>query len=165
MSGYLDPTCYTCVQGTVAESTALLDETWDQIFYTGSVTVGKIIVKKAAETLTPCTLELGGKNLAVVTGSADLRLAVRRLLWGKIYNAGQIYLSQNYILIDKTVFFEFLLETKVALREFYPDGAKGSPHYGRIINRRQWQRLKDLVDNNDGKVIMGGTMNEANLFI
>ena len=165
VSGYLDSTCYTCVQGAVTESTALLDETWDKIFYTGSVTVGKIIAKKAAETLTPCTLELGGKNPAVVTGSANLRLAARRLLWGKIHNAGQICLSQNYILIDKTVLPEFLLEMKVALREFYPDGAKTSPHYGRIVNQRQWQRLKDLVDNSGGKVLMGGTMDEANLFI
>lgn len=165
VSGYLNSTCYTCVQGAVAESTALLDETWDKIFYTGSVTVGKIIAKKAAETLTPCTLELGGKNPALVTGSADLRLAARRLLWGKIHNAGQICLSQNYILIDKTVLPEFLLETKVALGEFYPDGAKASPHYGRIVNQRQWQRLKDLVDNSDGKVLMGGTMDKANLFI
>ena len=165
VSEYLDSTCYTCVQGAVAESTALLDETWDKIFYTGSVTVGKIIAKKAAETLTPCTLELGGKNPAVVTGSANLRLAARRLLWGKIHNAGQICLSQNYILIDKKVLPEFLLETKVALGEFFPDGVKASPHYGRIANQRQWQRLKDLVHNSDGKVVMGGTMDEASLFI
>lgn len=103
MSAYLDNSCYTCVQGAVAESAALLDETWDKIFYTGSVTVGRTIAQKAAETLTACTLELGGKNPAVVTGSADVRLAARRLLWGKIHNAGQICLSQNYILIDKTV--------------------------------------------------------------
>ena len=165
VSGYLDSTCYTCVQGAVAETTALLDERWDKIFYTGSVTVGKIIAKKAAETLTPCTLELGGKNPAVVTRNANLRLAARRLLWGKIHNAGQICLSQNYILIDKTVLAEFMLETKVALGEFYPDGAESSPNYGRIANQRQWQRLKDLVDDSDGKVLMGGTMDEANLFI
>ena len=165
MSGYLDPSCYTCVQGAVAESTALLDETRDEIFYTGSITVGRTIAQKAAETLTACTLELGGKNPAVVTGSADVRLAARRLLWGKIANAGQICLSQNYILIDKTVLPEFLLETKVGLGELYPDVAKASPHYDRIVNQRQWQRLKDLVENSDGKVLMGGSMHEANIFI
>lgn len=165
VSGYLDSTCYTCVQGAVAETTALLDETWDKIFYTGSVTVGKIIAKKAAETLTPCTLELGGKNPAVVTRSANLRLAARRLLWGKLHNAGQICLSQNYILIDKIVLPKFLLEMKVAMEEFYPDGAKSTPHYGRIVNRRQWQQLKDLMDASDGKVLVGGSMDEADLFM
>ena len=165
VSGYLDSTCYTCVQGAVAETTALLDETWDKIFYTGSVSVAKIITKKAAETLTPCTLELGGRNPAIVTGSANLRLAARRLLWGKFFNAGQICLSHNYTLIDKLALPKFLSEMKVAMDEFYPDGAKASSHYGRIANRRQWQRLKDLVDTSDGKVLMGGSMDESDLFI
>ena len=154
-----------CVQGAVAESTALLDETWDKIFYTGGIIVGGIIAKKAAETLTPCTLKLGGNNSAVVTGSADLRLAARRLLLGKIHNAGRICLSQNYILIDKTVLPESLLETKVALGEFYPDGAKASPHYGRIVNQRQWQQSNNLIENSDSKVLMGGTLDEATLSI
>ena len=165
VSGYLDSTCYTCVQGAVAETTALLNETWDKIFYTGSISVAKFIAKKAAETLTPCTLELGGRNPAIVTGSANLRLAARRLLGGKIYNAGQICLSHNYTLIDKLVLPKFLSEMKVAMDEFYPNGAKASSHYGRIADRRQWQRLKDLVDTSDGQVLMGGSMDESDLFI
>lgn len=143
----------------------MLDETWDKIFYTGGVTVAKLIAKKAAETLTPCTLELGGKNPAFVTDNANVRLAARRLLWGKLHNAGQICLSQNYILINKTVVPQFVSEMKAAMEEFYPDGAKASPHYGRIVNQRQWQRLKHLIETSNGRVLMGGTMDESDLFI
>ena len=165
VSTYLDSTCYTCVQGAVAETTALLDEKWDKIFYTGNSSVAKIIAKKAAETLTPCILELGGKNPAIVTVNADLRLAARRLLWGKLHNVGQICLSQNYILIDKIVLPDLLTEMRVVVKEFYPDGAKASPDYGRIVNQCQWQRLKHLIHNSKGTVLMGGRMDEADLFI
>lgn len=94
----LDPECYGCVQGGIPETTALLDQKWDKIFYTGSANVGKIIAKKAAENLVPVTLELGGRNPAIVTRNADVRLAARRLLWGKLLNAGQVCISQNYTL-------------------------------------------------------------------
>ncbi|KAL8942144.1 MAG: hypothetical protein Q9216_001829 [Gyalolechia sp. 2 TL-2023] len=164
-SRYLDPTCYRCVQGSVAETTALLDQKWDKIFYTGGVKVAKIIAKKAAETLTPYTLELGGRNPALVTAKADLRLAARRLTWGKIHNAGQICFSQNYILIDKAVLQEFVAEVRAALQCFYPDGTRSSPDYGRIANKTHWQRIKSLVDTSGGKVLLGGAMDEVDLFI
>lgn len=88
VSKYLDPSCVACVQGGIPETTALLGQKWYKIFYTGSPTVGKIIAKKAAEALTPCTFELGGKNPAIVTKNANIPLAARRLLWGKSFNAG-----------------------------------------------------------------------------
>ena len=127
--------------------------------------MAKIIAKKAAETLTPVTLELGGKNPAIITKNADLRLAARRLLWGKFVNAGQVCISQNYILIDREVLSGFLRETEKAMKEFYPDGAKASPDYGRIINERQWKRLKSMIDNSRGKILLGGTMDEAQRFM
>jgi len=161
----LDPDCYGCIQGSVPQTTALLDQKWDKIFYTGSVNVAKIIAKKAAETLTPVTLELGGKNPAIVTKNADIRLAARRLLWGKFLNSGQVCISHNYTLIDKEVFSAFVREMKTAMKEFYPDGAKGSPDYGRIINNRQWKRLKGMIDNSKGKILIGGTMDETDRFI
>ena len=86
----LDPSAYAVIQGGVLETTALLELKWDKIFYTGGAAVAKIIAKKAAETLTPVTLELGGKNPAIVTKKADIKLAARRLLWGKTVNAGQV---------------------------------------------------------------------------
>lgn len=161
----LDPACYGVVQGAVPETTALLDQKWDKIFYTGSGTVGTIIAKKAAETLTPVALELGGRNPAIVTRNADARLAARRLLWGKVLNAGQVCISQNYTLVDKEILQEFVAELKAALKEFYPNGPKASPDYGRIVNGRQWARLKKMVDNSKGRILIGGDMDESENFI
>lgn len=161
----LDPSAYAIVQGAVPETTALLNEKWDKIFYTGGAGVAKIISKKAAETLTPVTLELGGKNPAIITKNADVRLAARRLLWGKTVNSGQVCVSQNYILIDQEVLPGFLDQMAAAIKEFFPNGAQKSPDYGRIIHARQFQRLKKMVDESSGRILLGGTMDEADLFI
>ena len=142
----LDPSCYTVIQGAIPETTALLDQKWDKIFYTGSANVGTIIAKKAAETLTPVTLELGGRNPAIITKHADVKLAARRLLWAKTLNAGKVCVSQNFTLIDKEVVPAFLKEMKSSLQQFYPQGARNSPDYGRIVNLKQFQRLKKMVD-------------------
>ncbi|KAI9805661.1 MAG: hypothetical protein M1833_005153 [Piccolia ochrophora] len=161
----LDSSAYIVVQGAVPETSALLEEKWDKIFYTGGAVVGTIIAKKAAETLTPVTLELGAKNPAFVTEHADPRLAARRLLWGKILNAGQVCLSQNYVLVQKDILPAFVSELKAALNEFYPNGAKDSPDYARIVNARHFHRIKSMLDNSNGKIIFGGTMDEKDLFI
>ena len=161
----LDQSCYACIQGGVPETTALLDQKWDKICYTGSGTVGKIIAKKAAETLTPVILELGGRNPAIITKNADIRLAARRLLWSKVHNAGQVCISQNYILVDKEVLPALVQELKVALLEFYPTGTKGSTDFSCIATGRQWQRLKKLLDATQGKILYGGTMDEAARFL
>ncbi|KAI9694453.1 MAG: hypothetical protein M1822_000069 [Bathelium mastoideum] len=165
IKNYLDPSAYTVVQGGVPESTALLEQKWDKIFYTGSAGVGTIIAKKAAETLTPVTLELGGRNPAIITKHADPRLAARRLLWAKLLNAGQVCVSQNYILVDREVLPAFLAELRKAMQEFFPQGVKNSPDYGRIVNERQWQRLKKMLDQSSGKILLGGTMDEKEKFL
>ena len=165
MAESLDPTCYTCIQGAIPETTALLDEKWDKIFYTGSETVARIIAKKAAETLTPLTLELGGRNPAIITKHADPKLAAKRLLWAKTLNAGQVCVSQNCTFIDRELVPAFIQETKNALKEFYPNGPRNSPDYGRIVNQKQFQRLKKMLDSSNGKIVVGGTMDEEDLFI
>ena len=165
VEGYLDPSAYAVVNGSIPETTVLLNEKWDKIFYTGNATVGTIIAKKAAETLTPVCLELGGRNPAIVTKNADARLAARRLLWGKFMNAGQVCISQNYILVDHEIFPAFVEELKVAMKEFYPNGAKASPDYGRIVNKRHFLRIKKMVDESKGKILIGGEMDEAENFI
>ena len=165
IEGYLDQSCYRVVQGAIEQSTALLDQKWDKIFYTGGAAVGTIIAKKAAETLTPVTLELGGRNPAIVTKNADIRLAARRLLWTKVHNAGQVCLSQNYTLIDKEVFDRFVLELRNAMKEYYPNGTRNTEDYGRIINNRQWQRLKKMLDGSQGQILMGGDMDESDRYI
>jgi beta-apo-4'-carotenal oxygenase len=164
ISESLDPDAYQVVQGAVKETTALLDCKWDKIFYTGGQTVGTIVAKKAAETLTPVTLELGGRNPAIITSTADPRLAARRLLWAKLLNVGQVCVSQNYILVDKDVLSEFLRQLELALTEFQPTGAEGNEDYGKIINERQWQRLKGMLDSTKGKIVMGGKTDKSNLF-
>lgn len=161
----LDSDCYTCIQGAIPETTALLDEKWDKIFYTGSETVAKIIAKKAAETLTPLTLELGGRNPAIITKHADPKLAAKRLLWAKTLNAGQVCVSQNCTFIDRELVPAFIQEMKNSLKEFYPNGPRNSPDYGRIVNVKQFQRLKKMLDSSNGKIVVGGTMDEDDLFI
>lgn len=165
ISESLDPSCYTVIQGAIPETTALLDQKWDKIFYTGSENVAKIIAKKAAETLTPLTLELGGRNPAIITKHADPKLAAKRLLWAKTLNAGQVCVSQNCTFIDREIVPAFIEEIKNALKEFYPNGARNSPDYGRIVNQRQFQRLKKMLDSTNGKIVVGGTMDESDLFI
>lgn len=161
----LDPSCFTVVQGSVQESQALLAEHWDKIFFTGSANVGRIIAKAAAPNLTPVILELGGRNPAIITKRGDPRLAARRLLWGKIMNAGQVCISQNYILVDKEVVPTLVAEFKAAYNEYYPKGAKASPDFARIINDSSFNRLKNMLDNTKGKILMGGTMDEKERFI
>ena len=161
----LDQSCYRVVQGAIQQSTVLLEQKWDKIFYTGSTSVGTIIAKKAAETLTPVVLELGGRNPAIVTRNADIRLAARRLLWGKVHNAGQVCISQNYTLIDKEVFDHFVLELKKAMKEYYPNGTRHTEDFGRIINNRQWQRIKKMLDESQGQILMGGEMDENDRYI
>ncbi|KAH9207563.1 Aldehyde/histidinol dehydrogenase [Leptodontidium sp. 2 PMI_412] len=161
----LEPSAYTVINGAIPESTALLNEKWDKIFYTGSTGVGTIVAKKAAETLTPVCLELGGRNPAVVTKNADPRLAARRLLWGKLLNAGQLCFSQNYVLVDREILPSLVEQLKIALKEFYPDGTKSSPDFGRIANKRHFQRIKKMLDDSDGEILIGGEVDEAENFI
>lgn len=161
----LDPSCYAVIQGGVPETQALLAERWDKIFFTGGANVGRIIAKAAAPHLTPVVLELGGINPAIVTKNADPRLVARRMLWGKLLNAGQVCTSQNYLLVDKSLVNEVVEEFKKAYKEFYPKGAKDSPDYSRIINDSHYQRLKSMLDNSKGKILMGGTMDEKERFI
>jgi beta-apo-4'-carotenal oxygenase len=161
----LDPDAYAVVNGGVEETTVLLNEKWDKIFYTGNATVGTIIAKKAAETLTPVCLELGGRNPAIVSKNADARLAARRLLWGKFHNAGQVCISQNYVLVDQEILPAFIEELKTAMKEFFPKGQKESPDFGRIVNARHFQRIKKMLDSTNGKVIIGGATDETDNFI
>ena len=161
----LDPSAYAVVNGGITETTALLNEKWDKIFYTGSANVGTIIAKKAAETLTPVCLELGGRNPAIVTKNADPRLAARRLLWAKLHNAGQVCVSQNYIMVDKDIMPAFVEQLKVAMKEYYPSGTKSSPDYARIVNNRHFHRIKKMLDDTQGKILIGGEVDESQNYI
>ncbi|KAI8960969.1 aldehyde dehydrogenase [Daldinia sp. FL1419] len=162
---YLDPESFFVVNGRVPESTALLDEKWDKIFYTGGPTVAKIIAKKAAETLTPVTLELGGRNPSFISKSTNLALAARRLMWGKTINAGQVCLSQNYVTVQRDLVDDFVKHLNAAYKEFYPNGAKASSEYARIVNEQQFDRIKRMLDTTNGKIVLGGETDRSDLYI
>jgi beta-apo-4'-carotenal oxygenase len=162
---YLDPAAFTVVNGGKDETTALLNLKWDKIFYTGNAQVGTIIAKKAAETLTPVALELGGRNPAIVTKNTDVRLAARRLLWGKFLNAGQVCISQNYTMVDEEVVDAFIEEMKIAMKEFYPQGAKASPDFARIVSSHHFNRIKKMLDSTNGKIVIGGETDASENYI
>jgi len=165
MEDALDPECYVCVQGGIPETSALLEQKFDKIFFTGSSRTAKIIAQAAAKNLTPVALELGGRNPAIITKKADVSLAARRLLWAKTMNDGQVCIGQNYILVDRDVVSSLIEEMKAAMTAFFPNGAKHSPDYGRIINLASFNRIKKMLDNTSGKIVIGGTMDAEQLFI
>lgn len=151
------------IQGGVEVSDKLLAKRWDYIFFTGSVTVGKIVAKAAAENLTPVTLELGGKNPCIIDETADLKLAAKRIVWGKFINAGQTCIAPDYILIQKSMkinFITFLIEEIV---QAYGKKPEKSPDYARIINTKNWLRLMSMIE--PEKVIFGGESNANEFYI
>ena len=160
----LDREAFAVVNGAVPETTALLDQKWGKVFYTGSSAVGTLIARKAAETLTPVTLELGGRNPAFVTRNTNLKLAARRLLWGKTFNAGQTCLSHNYVLVEKEVLDGFVRELTSSLGDFFPGGARDSD-MARIVNERHFLRIKKMVDETKGRIVLGGQMDQSALYI
>jgi len=162
----LDSGAYSVVNGSIPETNALMNEKWDKVFFTGSAQVGTIIAKKAAETLTPVVLELGGKNPAFITKNCpNLALAARRLLWGKTQNNGQVCMSQNYVLIDKSLVNTFIEFLKMAYKDMFPLGAKASTDISRIVNKRHFHRIKKMLDDTKGKIVMGGEVDEDELYI
>lgn len=161
----LDASCYRCLQGTADAATALLELRWDKIFFTGNRTVGRSIAIKAAETLTPVTLELGGLNPAIVTKNANPALAAKRLLWAKASNAGQICTTQNYTLIHRDIRDAFIEGLRAAMQEFFPKGAKNSPEFARISTPAAFKRIVSLMQKTQGTKIMGGETDEASKFI
>lgn len=156
---------YQTVHGGIPLSTELLAQKWDLIFYTGNSAVARIVQTAAAKHLTPTVLELGGINPAVVTKNADVRLAARRIVWGKTHNAGQICLSPSYILVHSSIVQPFIAAIKSTLAEFYPNGVAASPDFGRIVNTRHFHRIKNLITSSHGQIVVGGSTDESQNFI
>ncbi len=143
------------VLGGVAETTDLLKQKFDCIFFTGSTAVGKIVMQAAAPHLTPVTLELGGKSPAIVSENADLDLAAKRIVWGKFYNAGQTCIAPDYLLVDQKITQAFIQKLKTQILNQYGEDPKLSTSFGRIINPKNVNRLKALLQR--ASVILGGT--------
>jgi aldehyde dehydrogenase (NAD+) len=151
------------MEGGVEVAQKLLSERWDYIFFTGSVAVGKIVAKAAAENLTPVTLELGGKNPCIIDETANLKLAAKRIVWGKFMNAGQTCIAPDYILIQKEMKSHFVKYLKAEITLAYGKDPIESPDFARIVNTRNWQRLVEMID--PEKVIFGGETNKDNCYI
>jgi aldehyde dehydrogenase (NAD+) len=161
---YLDTNCVQIVTGGIPETTALLAEQFDHIFYTGNGTVGRIVMEAAAKHLTPVTLELGGKCPVIVDEHTDLAVTARRIIWGKLFNAGQTCVAPDYVLAHHAVERPLLDGMKQALKEFLGDDPKKSADLGRIINERHFRRLTGLLPGS-GDVFVGGTGDEAERYI
>ena len=163
MPKYFDPRVVAVVEGAIPETTALLAQKWDLIFFTGSPAVGKIVHQAAAQHLTPCVLELGGKNPTIVHASANLPVAARRIAYGRYLNSGHICTAPDHVLVWPEAKDEFVRHLAETIHEFYGDDPQKSPDYGRVINQRNFDRLVELL--RSGKVAVGGQIDAAERYI
>ncbi|XP_066921725.1 aldehyde dehydrogenase family 3 member B2-like [Clytia hemisphaerica] len=160
----LDPDIVQVVNGGVEETTELLKERFDKIFFTGSPSVGKIIMKAASQYLTPVDLELGGKCPAIVDETCDMQLVANRISWARYTNAGQLCIATDYVLCISDNVQDRLIEClKKTLDGFYGENAQESPDFGRILNLRNFKRLQKLID--PSKVVYGNHLDEKDLYI
>jgi aldehyde dehydrogenase (NAD+) len=159
------PSYIACLEGDGAEVVPALlkDGKFDHVFYTGSTAVGRIVYKMAADQLIPVTLELGGKSPCVIESDASLTVAAKRIALTKYNNAGQICVAPDYILVHASVKEKFVAELKKTLTQFFSENPAQSPHYGRIINEKQVDRLVSYLS--QGKVVYGGQHDRATKFI
>ncbi len=152
--------------GGVDETTALLAERFDHIFYTGNGRVGRVVMAAAAKHLTPVTLELGGKSPAIVAADAHLEVTARRIAWAKFLNAGQTCVAPDYVLVDRTVEAPLLRALAEAVGRFYGPDPRVSRDYARIVNESHFARLTGLLDAGGYReVVVGGERDRATRYL
>ena len=160
---YFDKDAIAIVEGAVPETTQLLAEKFDHIFYTGNGTVGRVVMRAAAENLTPVTLELGGKSPTIVDKSANLAIAGRRIAWAKYVNAGQTCVAPDYVLAHADVADKLVDEIRKSVKDFYGADPKQSGDFARISSPRHFSRLKAMLTS--GKIAIGGESDEQQRYI
>jgi len=160
---YLDRRAVQVMEGGAPETTALLRQHWDHIFFTGSSAVARIVMEAAAQHLTPVTLELGGKSPCIVDQSADLDAAAKRIAFGKFFNAGQTCVAPDYVLVHDEVHDALVNRLVSAIRDFYGDDPKQSRDFARIVNERHHARLTRLIG--DGDPVTGGESDLSERYI
>ena len=163
LSAVFIPEHVKVIQGGVPETTLLLKERWDYIFFTGSVGVGKIVAKAAAPYLTPLTLELGGKNPCIIDGSMSIQLVAKRLVWGKFVNAGQTCIAPDYLVVHSSVKEELISNLKAEIIKAYGKNPQTSPDYPRIVNTAHLSRLTNMLT--DSEVVFGGTYDVSDCYL
>lgn len=159
------PKEYVCaVTGGRERNQKLLDQRFDYIFFTGGVQVGKLVMEHAAKNLTPVTLELGGKSPCIIDETANLKMAAKRIVFGKFLNAGQTCVAPDYVLISKRVKEEFLYYAKAYIQKMYGKEAKDHENYSRIINEKHFKRIVSLLPP-EKDIVIGGTYDEKTRYI
>ena len=160
---YMDPSAVAIIEGGIPETTDLLEQRFDHIFYTGNGTVGRVVMTAAVKNLTPVTLELGGKSPVIVDSSANLKVSAHRIAWGKWLNAGQTCVAPDYVLVDEKVRDAFVEELGKAIGEFYGENPQASESYARIVSPRHFDRLKGLLRGTTPAI--GGVSDEGTRYI
>ena len=163
LEAVFDKNVVAVVEGSVEVSTELLAQRWDYIFFTGSVQVGKVVAKAAAQFLTPVTLELGGKNPCIIDETANIKLAAKRIVWGKFINGGQTCIAPDYLLIHASVKEKFITHFKAEVENAYGKNPEDSKDYPRIINQRNFDRLAMMLENEN--CLVGGKTNSEDNYI
>ncbi|MDO5540044.1 MAG: aldehyde dehydrogenase [Eubacteriales bacterium] len=153
----------TVIEGGREENAQLLAQRFDYIFFTGGVTVGKLVMESAAKHLTPVTLELGGKSPCIVDETADIKMTARRLVWGKYLNAGQTCVAPDYVLVQSSVRDDLIKAMKKEIRRQFGKEPLKNNDYPRIINQKHFERLQGLMK--DTNILEGGTCSEESLKI
>lgn len=163
ISKYFDPKYIAVVQGGIQTNTLLLKQKFDLIFFTGSSRVGKIVMKAAAENLTPVILELGGKSPCIVDRDADVNLTAKRIVWGKFLNAGQTCIAPDYLFVHQSIKEDLLKYMIFHIESMYGENPKESKYYARIIHEHAMDRLWDLLE--EVKLLYGGKSNKEERYI
>jgi len=151
------------IEGAQEETQILLKQKFDYIFFTGSTPVGKIIMRAAAENLTPVTLELGGKSPCIIDGSANIDVAAKRVAWGKFLNAGQTCVAPDYVLVPRKLQSEFIEKLSIHLKSFFGEDPAQSEDFPRIVNERHFDRLAELLI--PEKIALGGELDKNAKYI
>ncbi len=160
---YMDPEAVALFEGGVEETTALLAQRFDHIFYTGNGAVGRVVMEAAAKHLTPVTLELGGKSPCIVDDDVDMDVAARRIAWGKWLNAGQTCIAPDYVLVKREREEELVEALSKTVTQFYGDDPKQSDSFARIVNQRHAERVANLVQ--DGTPAFGGESDPSTCYV
>ncbi|MGL5695240.1 MAG: aldehyde dehydrogenase family protein, partial [Peptostreptococcaceae bacterium] len=160
---YFDNKYIAVVEGEIETNKFLLKQKFDYIFFTGSPTVGKIVMKYASKNLTPVTLELGGKSPCVVDLNCNIDIAAKKIIWGKLLNCGQTCIAPDYVIVHKNIKHKLIDCMVKYINDFYGENPMKSKDYASIINQRHFDRILNLIDNN--KVVYGGKYDEGKLKI
>ncbi|WP_058300664.1 aldehyde dehydrogenase [Gorillibacterium timonense] len=165
ISETFDETYIRVIEGEKETTSALIHAPFDYIFFTGSVPVGRIVMEAAAQNLVPVTLELGGKSPAIVDRTANLDAAAKRIIWGKMMNAGQTCIAPDYVLAHEEIKEELIARMKTVLASFFGPDARQSKDFGRIVNERQFDRLAAILEADSARVLSGGMLEREELYI